>query len=276
MLKCARPDCHVPAKESCSGCDRERYCGRICQNSDWKIHKLLCPILTKLSIKLLQPFREIIPIIYEILLSKKGDDIRILEHLLIYVDYQFGNRVIGKTYRERVDGERISNYEVEVDILYHINKRLSTLYSHQHSLNMIARNDSTYPVIKRSLDLLNPWLLELDSGCSISYSINSLHEEQSDFILEELFRTEHNMTVVIVSRGDFDLAEGHCQRCLAYSQRLRVEGEKKTSSIFEALSVSCHLRQQQGRDSEAVVFAEECYNLVVETYDPAHLEVQVC
>jgi hypothetical protein len=73
----------------------------------------------------LQPFREVIPVIYEILLSNKGGNIRILEHLLLYADFQFGKGVIGKNYHERVDGECVSNWEVEIDILYHINKTLA-------------------------------------------------------------------------------------------------------------------------------------------------------
>jgi hypothetical protein len=35
-----------------------------------------------------------------------------------------------------------------------------------------------------------------------------------------------------------------------------------------------NLRQHQGDPSGAVIFAEEAYNLVVEAYDPAHLQVQ--
>jgi hypothetical protein len=34
------------------------------------------------------------------------------------------------------------------------------------------------------------------------------------------------------------------------------------------------LRQQQDNLSDAVAFAEECYNLVVEAPDPAHPQVQ--
>jgi ATP/maltotriose-dependent transcriptional regulator MalT len=82
------------------------------------------------------------------------------------------------------------------------------------------------------------------------------------------------MATVIVSRGQFDLAEGHCQRSLAYSKRLNVEGEDKTTSIFNALKIYSHLRQQQGNISDALTFAEDGYNLVVEFYDPVHLQVQ--
>eukprot|EP00596_Hydrurales_sp_CCMP1899_P001314 CAMPEP_0119035202 /NCGR_PEP_ID=MMETSP1177-20130426/2149_1 /TAXON_ID=2985 /ORGANISM="Ochromonas sp, Strain CCMP1899" /LENGTH=117 /DNA_ID=CAMNT_0006993173 /DNA_START=401 /DNA_END=751 /DNA_ORIENTATION=+ len=44
--------------------------------------------------------------------------------------------------------------------------------------------------------------------------------------------------------------------------------------IFHALSTYCSLRERQGNYSDAVTFAEECYNLVVEAYDPVHPQVQ--
>jgi hypothetical protein len=121
---------------------------------------------------------------------------------------------------------------------------------------MIARNDSAYPTLERLLNLLNPWLIYLNPGGN--NVTDSLDEDQSNFLLEQLFRTEYNMTAITVSRGKLDLAEGHCQRCLAYLKRLNVEGEMKTTSIFEALSIYSHLRQQHGKDSDAIVFAEEC------------------
>jgi phage-related minor tail protein len=41
-----------------------------------------------------------------------------------------------------------------------------------------------------------------------------------------------------------------------------------------ALGVLVELRQRQGDYSGAVAFAEEAYNLVVDAYDPVHLDVQ--
>jgi hypothetical protein len=67
-------------------------------------------------------------LIIEILESKKGNDCRVLEHLLSFAKHQFGKGVTGKHYREREDGERISNREVEIDFLYKIIRRLFDLY----------------------------------------------------------------------------------------------------------------------------------------------------
>ena len=83
----------------------------------------MCPILKQLSTQL-QPFYEVIRIKDEVLTSKKGKNCRVLKHLLSYLEYQFGGKVAGIDYRERGNGERISNWEVEVLILYNIFSRL--------------------------------------------------------------------------------------------------------------------------------------------------------
>jgi hypothetical protein len=111
MSLCARPNCLAKVKNSCSISEREQYCGSNCQKLDWKIHKSMCPILKKLSTQL-RPFHEVIRIKDEILVSKGGKDPRVLEHLLSYLEYQFGERVAGIDYRERGYGERIRNWDL--------------------------------------------------------------------------------------------------------------------------------------------------------------------
>jgi tetratricopeptide (TPR) repeat protein len=53
-----------------------------------------------------------------------------------------------------------------------------------------------------------------------------------------------------------------------------LEGEEKTTSIFNALSTYIFLREHQGDYLGAVSFAEEAYNLVVDAYNPVHPQVQ--
>jgi tetratricopeptide (TPR) repeat protein len=96
-----------------------------------------------------------------------------------------------------------------------------------------------------------------------------------NYLVKQLYYTEHNMAAIATHRRQFDLAEGHCQRCLAYSRRYGLEGEEmKITMIFTALKTYCSLRERQGNYSDALSFAEECYNLVVEAYDPVHPQVQ--
>jgi hypothetical protein len=85
---------------------------------DWKAHKRMCPLLKTLSNNL-EPFHEAERIIKEILTSTKDtgiNDWRVLEHLLLYTELQFGSHQldpISVGYRERKDGQRINNWEVD-------------------------------------------------------------------------------------------------------------------------------------------------------------------
>jgi hypothetical protein len=54
----------------------------------------MCPILKKLSNKK-QPFEEVVGIITEIQASNKGNDLRLINHLQSYAEYQFGKEVQG-------------------------------------------------------------------------------------------------------------------------------------------------------------------------------------
>jgi hypothetical protein len=272
MTECARPGCHTTGKSSCSVCAREQYCSSTCQKLDWKFHKSICPVLKKLSSKL-QPFHEVFRITNEILESKKGDKARVLKHLLSYAEFQFGKAILGKGYRERGYSERISNWKVDVLVLNDINRKLANLYDQDYSLGTINSDDIMSPYLERSLSLLNPWLIHLDSNDS-NNKVDSLDNDQVNRLLHELFCTEVNMAAVTTNRMQYDIAEGHCQRSLAYSKRFGVEGENKTTLIFLALKSYCSLRDHQGDYSGALTFAEECYNLVVVAYDCVHPQVQ--
>jgi hypothetical protein len=95
MSECARPDCHMAANSNCSGCGKEQYCGSACQKLDWKKHKSMCPILKKLS-NTLQPYGEVVQVV-ENVLALKTNDARVLNHLLLYADLQFGKPIPGKS-----------------------------------------------------------------------------------------------------------------------------------------------------------------------------------
>jgi hypothetical protein len=234
----------------------------------------MCPILKKLSNKL-QSFDDAFQIITEILASKKGKDERVLEHLLSYADCQFGKGVTGKDYREREDGERISNFKVDLDILHEINHRLFRIYLvRSKSLTGKASNDMMFSYLERSISLLNPWLIYFDSD-SNSQNIKLKNKEMDNLILQ-LYITEWSMADVTTERMQFDIAEGHCQRCLAYSRRLGLDEGEKIHLIAAALKNYTVLRQRQGDLPGALTFAEEGYNVVVEAYDPFHPQVQVC
>ncbi len=80
-------------------------------------------ILKKLPYQL-QSYDEAFRIDEEMLVSNKGNDIRALGHLLSYADNQFGQQVKGRDYRERTDGQRIVNWDVEINTLLQISNEI--------------------------------------------------------------------------------------------------------------------------------------------------------
>jgi tetratricopeptide (TPR) repeat protein len=265
MSHCARPGCQTAAKSSCSGCGREQYCGSDCQKLDWKAHKSICPILKKFPNKL-QSYNEAIQIIYEILVSNNA---RVLEHLLSYADYQFGQHVAGRDYRERPDGQRIPNWKIDINILLLIISKIIDIYCIILAHSPIIRDNKIFPHLKRSLHILSPWMITIDSDAT-----NDLSFKRTNKLLEMSSNTEGNMALVAMHRQQFDMAEVHCHRRLAHSRKLGVEGEHKTTSIFDALGTYVELRQHQGDFPGAVSLAEEAYNICVDAYNPVHLQVQ--
>jgi hypothetical protein len=270
MSQCGRPDCHRAANSSCSSCGREQYCSSDCQKLDWKKHKSMCPILKKLSNNL-QPYGEVAELILDVLFVKKVNEVRILEHLLLYAEYQFGNAVSGIDYRERKDGQRIVNWEVDIILYRIVNIIASILRKNESQLSNKIKNDKMLPYFVKSISLLGPWLVYFDSNIS---SQTDLVKNRMEMLLQELHAMENEMAVITMHRNQFDASEQHCQRSVSYSRRIGVEGEKKTTAISCALRTFVNLRQRQGDLSGAVSFAEEAYNLVVEAYDPVHPQVQ--
>jgi hypothetical protein len=104
----------------------------------------MCPILKKLRNKL-QPYREVTQLIGEILVSTKGNYIRVLEHLLSFAEHQFGKKVTGKHYRGRGDGDRISNWIVEIKFLNFIITALADLYIIKATLSNIMCDNMSFP-----------------------------------------------------------------------------------------------------------------------------------
>jgi tetratricopeptide (TPR) repeat protein len=271
MSECARPDCHQAGKSFCSGCGREQYCGSACQKQDWKKHKSMCPVLKKLS-NTLQPYDEVVQVVKEMIESKKGDNIRIFEHLLLYTEYQFGKPIIGKDYRERTDGQRISNWNVDICYILKISSTILYIYATNPSLSTMIRDKEMCHHLEKSLHILSPWMDTIDSDAtSQSNSITSI---ERNYLLKQSSILERRVAIVALNRNQFDVAERHSHRCLVNSRRFRIEGSEKTTLIFQALSLHVHLRQNQGNFSGAVTFAEEAYNLVVDAYDPVHPQVQ--
>jgi tetratricopeptide (TPR) repeat protein len=229
---------------------------------------LICKSLKNLSNKL-EPYSHVLRIIQETLNAAKNvSDIRILSHLLSYAEFQFGDRILGKAYRERENGERISNWEAEIGGFYHIHEKIIEIYKKGSSLSQIQCNSLVLPQNVKILELLRPWSISLDSDAS-------LNRKQINCILIQLSDAEQETSGILKCREEFSLAEDHLKRALSYVKRYEGEEELNTKGLLSVLKDYCNLRGRQGDFPGALSFAEEAYNCAAEAYNPVHPEVQV-
>lgn len=75
--------------------------------------------------------------------------IRVLGHLLSYAKHQFGDRVEGRSYRERDDGERMDNWTGEIMILMKVYGDLSCVYGCNEVGSMIDNDNLALPYLKK-------------------------------------------------------------------------------------------------------------------------------
>lgn len=108
------------------------------------------PIFKKLSNKQ-QLFLDVVTVVSMVLDSKKGKDIRVLQPLLSFAEYQFGKEVLGKRYRERDNGERLYNWRTDIVILQHINRIFVATYREDNFLGYMTCNDKMLYHLERSL-----------------------------------------------------------------------------------------------------------------------------
>jgi hypothetical protein len=230
--------------------------------------------LKKLSLQL-QSYHEATRVIKEILgerPKKMQLDIRVLEHLISYSEHQFGDRVPGKAYRERKDGDRIDNWTVEIRILIPIYSNLVNVYSTDESLSMIDSDNLRLPYLEKILDVLTPWSSKLDSNSTSQ--IDSLDMDHTNSLLPLLSTTERNIGMIFRKRNELELAESYCQQALSHARLYEGTVEKKTDILCNVLRVLYDIRGTQFNFIDALPFAEEAYDLVAIAYNPVHPKVQ--
>lgn len=116
----------------------------------------------------------------------------------------------------------------------------------------LSRDRKILPYLERSLRILHPWLILMDSDASDrsdGLTDDSLDRSDSfsvslNYSLGKLIHTELGMVLVTMDRFEFDTAEMHCQRSLTYLRRLGLEGEEKTTPNFKVLCTYVDLRHR--------------------------------
>jgi hypothetical protein len=163
---------YITAKNTCSVCLREPYCSSDCQKADRKDHKPICKVLKKLS-NALQPYNDVAEVSTKILYEeppKFRNNVRVLMHLLSYTEFQFGNHIPCKTYREREPDSQIANWRVEIEFSHQNSNLLISIISEDKSHSVLIRDNMMMPYLKKQSENLKPYstLFELGDATFIN------------------------------------------------------------------------------------------------------------
>jgi tetratricopeptide (TPR) repeat protein len=192
--------------------------------------------------------------------------------LISYAEHQFGDRVPGKAYRERLNGDRIDNWNVEINIMIRVYCNLVGVYSSDKSLSMIDSQKFQFSYLERILDLFRPWSSKLDSNQTSQ--IDKLDKDQINSISYLLSTTEHGIGIILRQRNEFESAESYCQQALSHARLYEGKEEDKVDLVCRSLTAYCDLRAVQDNHIDALPFAEEAYDLFAIAYNPVHPKVQ--
>jgi hypothetical protein len=205
-------------------------------------------MLKKLTKEIL-PYYDSVGVVSDMLESNNGHDMRFLEHLLSFTDYQCREEAEKRGYHEIGVGQRGSIDIANLLHLVEIYSRLVGIYTSNDSISTKVSDDKVFHYYEKLLCLLNPWLIQIHLNSDVSNRSNVLNDSEKNFLFLKLCFAERGMASVAINRKQFDVAEDHCKRNLNYSKKFGIEGKIKTTSIFRALKLYVHLRGRQGDDT---------------------------
>ena len=253
---CHQHGCGNRQTKACSACGDAYYCCINCQKKDWKVHKLLCVDMAKLT-KSILGVEEVNKLVIKISdraetlggEKKIAKAIRVLEKCLIFVQYQYGPHVPGKSYCIRPNGDRVDNLTV---------CSIRVILTHFYERSLIATKKKPL-VLSNAIEARQLLVLRRNEG--------------KDLELPLLVQCELSLGFFYTRNGPLEKAAYHCEESLNAAKEYR--GLEKVSYISQSLIYLSRVRLKQDRSSDALQLAEDAYIMLSENNGPVHPSVQV-
>jgi tetratricopeptide (TPR) repeat protein len=163
------------------------------------------------------------------------------------MEHQYGNRIEGKSYRER-GNQTSENWDVDM-ILCNFCQDLAQLKND---------NESCY-YIKKAIFLLKPWLRQ----------INMVDEKMIDIVYTRLSENERILGASNFNLDDISKAIEHYDEAIFYAKHI-VSGDTKREQLYEALINKGRSLKRKWQYEEAKSVYEEAYNLMAEIHCSNH------
>jgi tetratricopeptide (TPR) repeat protein len=270
-MSCGRFGCKNSGKSKCGKCLKIGYCSSECQKSDWKLHKIIC---NKSSEK--QPLNEILSIIgklkkYADKCIETNEKIQIFEQCLSFAEYQFGERIIGKPYRE-IYNNILTNVKIELESLVPQYFNLGDLYySTQKNIKL---SDTCKSTMIKSIFYFEK-ILQIFEYWEINFNLveNETTQELNIYMIyDNIAITCHRLSLCHNRLYNYDKCITYCDKSIYYT-KLLTNSERKIVLLYESLELKGRFLSTMSKFDEARTMFEDAYNIMAETYDPSHPKV---
>jgi hypothetical protein len=156
-------------------------------------------------------------------------------------------------------------------MLSRIYSDLADFYSSDESLSMISVDMLKLPLYKKLLKLIRPWSAYLDSD--FPSQVDSISKYEINEILMKEAVTESNIALIYMHTSQFNLVETHCQRGISCARLFEGIENVKTELLCVVLNTIFDSRMEVQDYDDALIYAEEAYNIVAVAYNPVHPKV---
>jgi tetratricopeptide (TPR) repeat protein len=228
----------------------------------------------------LKPFEEVeasISTLSEKAKLKNGtrSEIRILEYCLSFAERQYGDRIIGKAYRERGDGSKIDNWKCEIDCIEFLCFQIGSAF--KMSTNTIddidIRRDNYKQAIKfaeKSLFVLEPWRTQID--LEKRNRTDQLDQKMINNINYKLSHNESTLSDIHTLLNEYDKAEEYYYMAILHAGKITEKSSRVELLYYAMIIRGKNLRVQANFDdthvalNKAKAVFEEAYIIVSEAY----------
>jgi hypothetical protein len=237
-VRCGRPSCSNLGTKTCSACNTECYCRPECQKKDWKSHKIMCSCM-KNSDTLLSTFT-----VHDKLAElRKQSELRngteegrrILEFCVSFAEYQFGDRLIRKSYHD-------ADWEKDIGQISSICYALGNEYS--FSTNDMDMNDAYKDAFRKAihyfekaLSILQSWRTYFDLEASGQVLDDTDKRAKINNIYDSLSNTENSLSTCYTHLNDYVNADNYSDRAISHAKLVVIDATYDKSMITERLLI---------------------------------------
>jgi hypothetical protein len=170
------------------------------------------------------PFAEVESTIHRrhLRLTRRGteSEIRLLEYCLSFAEYQYGDIIPSKTYRER-KGVKVNNWEVDIETLLYVCFLLAVAYE-DGELRKEGKEKMDFTLksihyFEKSLCILEPWRVQLP--LEQSKRTCALSDQRIDRLYVYLSDVEIRLGEIHLFLNHFDKAGDHLDKGISYAKK---------------------------------------------------------